>query len=816
LKRTKGKTVNQLQKADRLYDKTVRPNEKLSPMKKLRLVSAVRKAKKQGRIALSAQETIPYREMFRDGICRINEKYYTKTIQFYDINYQLAQAEDKNTVFEHWCDFLNYFDNSIKFQLCFVNRQGDIQELAEAVEMPEQGDSFDEYRHEFSEMLKSQLAKGNNGLIKTKYICFGVEADELRTAKTRLEHVETDVLAGFRALGVTARTLNGYERLKLLHGSFHPNGGDKFQFNWDLVHRTGLSDRDFIAPSSFSFDKGGRFFRLGQTFGAGSFLQILAPELTDRMLSDFLSLENGQMTSFQVESINQSEAIKMIKRKLSDIDKMKVEEQKKAVRAGYDPEIIPSDLKTYGEEAEKLLKDMQSRNERLFLVTVILTTFAETKRKLEDTVFQTAGIAQKYNCALQRLDYQQEEGLMSSAPLGLNLLPIQRALTTSSLAVFIPFTTEELFTLGEALYYGINPLSNNIIMADRKSLLNPNGIIIGIPGSGKSFATKRELTNVYFAAEDDIIVCDPEGEYGALTEALNGQIIRVSPVSKQYVNPMDLNLNYSDEDNPLAFKTDFLLSLFELIAGSKSGLEPIEKTVIDRCVRLVYTDYLSNPAPENMPVLGCLHRILLNQKESEAQRLAAALEIYVSGSLNVFNNRTNVDVNNRLVTYDIKELGKQLKKIGMLIVQDQVWNRVTINRAKKKSTRFYINEFHFLLKEEQTSAYSVEIFKRFRKWGGIPTAITQNIKDLLASREVENIFENSDFILMLNQAAGDREILAKKLNISPTQLSYVTGSGAGEGLLFYGNTIIPFVDHFPTDGKLYRIMTTKLSETGVL
>ena len=444
---------------------------------------------------------------------------------------------------------------------------------------------------------------------------------------------------------------------------------------------------------------------------------------------------------------------------------------------------------------------------------VIVVNLGDTKRKLDSNVFQAKSIAQKYNCTLERLDFRQEEALMSSLPLGKNLIEIQRGLTTSSVAIFIPFTTQELFQSGkEALYCGINALSNNLIMVDRKLLKNPNGLILGTPGSGKSFSAKREITNVFLVTEDDIIICDPEAEYGPLVERLHGQVIKISPTSGDYINPMDLNLNYSEEENPLSLKSDFILSLCELIVGGKDGLQPVEKTIIDRCVRLIYRDYLNDPKPENMPILEDLYNELRKQDEKEAQYIATALEIYVTGSLNVFNHRTNVDIHSRVVSYDIKELGKQLKKIGMLIVQDQVWNRVTVNREAHKSTRYYIDEMHLLLKEEQTAAYTVEIWKRFRKWGGIPTGITQNVKDLLSSREVENIFENSDYVYMLNQASGDRQILAKQLNISNHQLSYVTHSSEGEGLLFYGSTILPFVDRFPKDTKLYGIMTTKPQE----
>ena len=750
--------------------------------------------------------------MFPDGICRVTDTYYTKTIQFQDINYQLSQNEDKTAIFDGWCDFLNYFDASVHFQLTFLNMAANKDTYGTQITIPLRGDEDDAIRTEYTQMLRDQLAKGNNGLIKTKYLTFGIEADGMKTAKPRLERIETDVLNNFKRLGVAAEPLNGTDRLRLLHDMLRIDDPAPFRFSWDWLAPSGLSVKDFIAPSSFEFAKG-NYFGIGQKRGAVSFLQILAPELNDRMLADFLDMESSLIVTMHVQSVDQVSAIKTIKRKITDLDRMKIEEQKKAVRSGYDMDIIPSDLATYGAEAKKLLQELQSRNERMFLLTFLVLNIADSVPKLRNNVFQASSIAQKYNCQLVRLDFRQEEGLMSSLPLGLNQVEIQRSLTTSAVAIFVPFTTQELYQNGsEALYCGLNALSNNLIMVDRKFLKNPNGLILGTPGSGKSFAAKREIANVFFVTNDDIIICDPEAEYGPLVERLHGQVIKISPTSPHYINPMDLNLNYSDDENPLSLKSDFILSLCELIVGGKDGLQPVEKTIIDRCVRMVYRDYLNDPKPENMPVLEDLYQELRRQEEKEAQYVATALEIYVTGSLNVFNHRTNVDIQNRIVAFDIKELGKQLKKIGMLVVQDQVWNRVTVNREAHKATRYYIDEFHLLLKEEQTAAYSVEIWKRFRKWGGVPTGITQNVKDLLASREVENIFENSDYIYMLNQASGDRQILAKQLNISPHQLSYVTHSGEGEGLLFYGNIILPFVDRFPKDTELYRVMTTKPNE----
>ena len=424
----------------------------------------------------TAQESIPYKHMYRDGICHAEGRLYTKTISFGDITYHLAQNDEKTQIFESYCDFLNYFDSTVRVQLSAINRYSDTAEILNSIQIPDHGDErIDPLCREYSDILEHQHSKGNNGRVRTKYVTFGIEADSLKAAKLRLERVEADILNNFKALGVTAQSLNGTERLELLHGQFHPDGREKFHFDWGDLTRSGLSTKDFIAPTSFDF-RDGKMFRMGAHVGAVSYLQILAPELNDRMLADFLDLDSALTVTLHIQSIDQTEAIKRIKRKLSDIEKMKIEEQMKANKNGYDMDILPPDLITYSTEAKTLLEDLQSRNERMFMVTVVVLNTAKSKSKLENEVFAASGIAQKYNCALRRLDWQQEQGMMSSLTLGLNQLEINRGLTTSSTAIFIPFTTCELFQTGEALYYGLNALSNNLIMANRKLLRNPKGL----------------------------------------------------------------------------------------------------------------------------------------------------------------------------------------------------------------------------------------------------------------------------------------------------------------------------------------------------
>jgi len=763
-----------------------------------------RKPKKLG--PQSAQQTIPYKEMLKDGICKVREGYYTKTLSYEDINYAVASSDDQSTIFDGYCGFLNYFDSSLPFQLSFINHRSR-PENRYSVNISPQDDDFNSIRGEFTAMLENQIAKSNNGIVRSKYITFGIQADGIAVARPRLERIEADIAGNFKKLGVQSATLSGRERLEVLHGQLHPGGKEKFIFSWDIIPKTGMGTKGFIAPTSFDFRQS-RAFRVGTTWGAALYMQIIASELSDKLLAELLEVDAEMTITLHIQTVDQTKAVKTVKAKLTDIDRMKMDEQKKAARAGYDIDILPPDLLTYSKDAAALLADLQSRNERMFLLTFLVVNTASTRQQLENDIFTVSGITQKYNCFLKRLDFQQEQGFMSSLPLGYNGIEIQRGMTTSSTAIFVPFMTQELRMDGQALYYGMNALSHNVIMADRKKLKSANGLYLGSTGSGKSFAAKRELINVFLATKDRIIVVDPMGEYVPLVRRLGGEVIEISPNSSHHINPMDLKLNLAGEDSPLSMKADFLLSLCELIIGGKEGLQPIEKTVIDRCVRLVYRELALGIGDGKMPLLQDLYETLCQQPEPEARRIATALELYCTGSLNMFNHPTNVQTDSRITCIVLKSMGENLRKIAIHITNELVTQAVDENFSRSLATWCYYDEFHILLQDALSASYFVRVWKMLRKKGCVPSALTQNVKDLLASREIENILENSDFMILLSQAQGDRAILAKQLGISEHQLSYIAHSNSGEGLLFFGNTTIAFVDRFPR-GEIYNLLTTR-------
>ncbi len=776
------------------------------------------------RIPDTAQKTITFEKMYRDGICKVRSGYYTKMVGFDDLNYVLQDLDMKAEILGQYSQFINYFEPGIHFQIFLFNRQVGEETLIKRFEIPMQGNEHDIIRQEYSGIEKELCAKGNNGVIKDKYVIFGIEAKDVKEARAKLNIIERDVIQNLGSVGTEARAINGKERLRLLHDFFRQDTMEPFRFSFDEMTESGRSVKDYIAPAAFDFRFPSRL-KCGTMFGSVHYLDIISPKMEDELLKRLLDIDSNITVSMHMKTMDPVEAVKMLKSTLSDIQKMKIEEQKKAVRSGYDMDILPTDIITYEKDTMELLNDLNSSNQKIIKMTFIIGCFGRTKKKMETLTQRVSGIIAQANCNLRCLQYQQEQGINALAPIGVNDLGIERVLTTKSSAIFIPFNTQELFMEGQALYYGLNHLSNNMIMADRKQLRTPNGVILGTPGSGKSFSAKREILGTYLVTKDDILVCDPEGEYYPVIEALGGQVVKLATNSKDYLNPMDIQLSHKNDREALRLKADFIITLCDMIAGDGKGLTNDEKGIIDRCIEGIYKDYFRDPAPDRMPILEDLYNALIKYEpkdvkdpalamdaKTKATRIAQSLVLYVHGSQNYFNHHTNVDSNNRIICFDIRDLGNQLKDLGMLIVQDAVWNRVSRNRERKIATRYYCDEVHLLLREKQTAQYMVEMWKRFRKWGGIPTGLTQNVGDFLLSPQIEGILGNSDFIYLLNQNAKDQEILAEKLGLSERQLKYVTNAEPGCGLIRFNNVTIPFVDKYPADTVTFKIMDTKPAE----
>lgn len=771
----------------------------------------------------------------------MKSNYYTKTVEFFDINYTLESEEMRKWIFGDYCHLLNSFDESVTLQLSLLLHKVDlnnVRDMAKAIRLRPSNDGFNHVRKEFYNMLKGKLIENNQGIIRRKFITFGVNAKGYKTAYTKIKRIERELIANFNVFGASAYPLDGYERLKLLHKFM--NISPKTSFSPSKINDIDLKhSKDYIAPISFDFtDKSqlstGYYKKptdkaeaeKGKIFSSIYHLSIDAPELPDNILLEFLEKSYPMIFTMQIQAIESSKGIKWVKNKLSDIDKMKVDENKKAMAEDYSMEIMPPDIELFSKSAHHMLEVLRSTNNKLFDVNFLITNFGKNQEELDGHIATTKSIAQKYGCDIKKLDYLQEQSFISSLPLGFNKMPkqIRRKLPTSSLAAFLPFNTSELFQKdNESVYYGINAVSGNIIFGNRKNLTNPNGLILGIPGSGKSFAVKREMINVFLATNDDILISDPEAEYSPLVKALKGVVIKISASPTKFINPMDIVLDYGTEEepiDPIALKSEFVLSLFETITTRTNGLGDTEKAIIDRCVPRVYNEYLSNPIPENMPILSDLEKAIREDAENEqsagvaeeARKLATALSLYTTGQLHMFNHHTNIDINNRIVCFDTKALGENLRPLAMLIMQDQIWGKVSQNRAVKKGTWAYFDEFHLLIRSKQTAQYSSAMYKRFRKWGAIPTAITQNVQEFLQSKEVATILANCQFIVMLNQGAEDGKILQKELKFSDGMLKHITNAPPGDALIFYGDTIIPSVDKFPKDTELYRLMTTKISE----
>lgn len=813
-------------------------NPTLHPIKYLQLKSELKKIENE-LAALNkpttAQKTIAYEMMYEDGLCKVKGNFYTKMLEFSDINYDLLEIEDQAGVLSDYSDFINFFDPSVYFNMFLFNRKINEKSLMDQFSIPAQGDFADDLREELEEILKQQASKGTNGIIKSKYFIFGCECENLENARLKLGNLERDICRNFIDMGTFARPLDGNQRLQVMYEYFNQGRMCPIQFDLKELTVLGSSEKDLVAPSAFDFSWD-ESFKMGNMYGSVFYINIISPKANDGFLKKILDIDDNITVSIHMNTMDPLEALKLVNGKLAAIQSNKIDEQKKAVRAGYDMDILPAKLLAYENDTKALAEDLNSSNQKLVTTTYLISCFAKSQKSLLNLKQRIDGIVQQANNLLVPLRHIQEQALMSCSPIGRNTtgeVPfmkssskgVGRVLTTRVCAVMIPFCTQELFMPSPALYYGLNTLSNNMILADRKELRNPNGVILGTPGSGKSFSAKRELLSCFLMTTDDIIICDPEGEYHPIVETLHGQVIKLATTSTDYLNPMDIQISHKNDKEAIQLKADFLITLCDTVAGGEQGLGNDEKGIIDECIRDIYDEYFKHPTPDKMPILEDLYNALNHYEpksvyeedlkkdlKKKAVKIGSSLNLFVHGSQNYFNHRTTVDSSNRIICFDIRDLSSQLKNLGMLIVQDAVWNRVSVNRERGVSTRYYCDEFHLLLRDKQTSAYSVEMWKRFRKWGGIPTALTQNVTDFLRSPDVEGILGNSDFVYLLNQSADDRNILADKLHLSDEQLKFVTESDQGCGLIKYNNIILPFTDRYPENTKTYRVMTTKPNE----
>lgn len=788
-----------------------------------------------GKVPKTSQGTIPYRAAYDNGIIEIEQGIFSKSYFIEDVNFKIASQNDQDDIFLKYGDMLNMFDHNEKIEVTVFNRSVVREKFEQEVLMENKYDGLDEYRQESNEILLEKMSEGKNNITKERYLTLTIEAKDYDDAVNTFVHRDAEISAAIKRInGSETSPLNLTERLSVLYDIYNPNASEPLaqqkvikgktvsSFDVEELKKQGLTTKDAIAPTVIRFNNDNTL--LGETYAQTLFLQGLPSFLSTDFMSELNDLPFNLLTTVHFNSMRQDKAMSLIKRQIVNINSNVIDKQKRASKSGYSADLISPELLRAKDEADKTLSDMTSRNQKMFYVTFVLTHFADDIEMLKEQFTQILTVSQKHMVRLAKLNMQQEVGFNASLPLGVNKLETKRLLTTETASLFIPFSAQELSQNG-GIYYGLNAVSHNLILFDRTKSQNANGIILGTPGSGKSFSAKREIISVLLNTNDDVYIVDPEREYAPLAELFGGEVVRIAAGSKVYLNPMDMDLNYANDDDPVTLKADFICSLCETILGGKYGLSQSQNSIIDRCVRQIYQPYLNwlNQHPEkgscdlkHMPTLRLLYDVLLRQPEPEAKQIALALERYATGSLDTFAHTTNVDVKKRFVVYDIKDVGSGMKEMGLQICLNDIWNRTISNKQKyNKRTWFYIDEFYLLTQTDSSAKFLQEIFKRTRKWGGVPTGITQNVEDMLVSKEARSIIANCQFVMMLNQAPTDKQELAKMFNISPAQLSYITNADTGQGLIYTGKSIVPFIDKYPTNTKTYAAMTTKLDDAAL-
>ena len=755
----------------------------------------------------SVQDAIPIRRLWPDGIFQFGSKF-SKTIRFTDINYAIASKEDKTSMFLGYSELLNALDTGSTTKITINNKRLNRQNFEQEILIPRRDDYLDGYRAEYNSMLMDKVTDSSNSVVQERYVTLSVHRKNVEEARAFFDRVTADVTTRLSHLDAHSEELDAVERLRVLHDFYRT--GEEAEYRLDLhdLMRKGHSFKDSICPDSLEFKKD--HFIMGSKFGRVLFLKEYASYIKDSMISELTALNRTMMLSIDVIPVPTDEAVREMQNRLLGVETNVTNWQRRQNNNNNFSAVVPYDLEQQRKETREMLDDLTTRDQRMMFAVVTLVHLADSKEELDSDTETLQSAARKHLCQLATLHWQQADGLTTALPLGLRRIDALRTLTTEALAVLMPFKAQEIRDQG-GIYYGQNVISKNLIVANRKELLNGNGFVLGVSGSGKSFTAKEEIAGVALSTEDDIIVIDPESEYGPLIEGLGGEVVNISATSRNHINAMDMEQGYGDGENPVVLKSEFLLSLCEQLVGS-GKLSAKEKSIIDRCTAGVYHDYIRSGYRGAAPTLKDFHAELLRQSEAEARDVALAIELFTEGSLNTFAKPSNVDTNSRILCYDIRDLGKQLLPVGMLVVLDSIFNRVIRNRQLGKNTWVYVDEIYLLFQHEYSANFLFTLWKRVRKYGACCTGITQNLDDLLQSHTARTMLANSEFLVMLNQAATDRAELAQLLNISDNQLSYITNVDSGRGLIKCGSTIVPFMNTFPKNTRLYKLMSTKFME----
>lgn len=798
------------------------------------------------KVPRTVADTIPYFAVYPDnGIIETKPHIFTKSYLLQDINYQIAKDEEQFDMFMKFGQLLNSFDPTVHFEITINQKNINMEDFEEQTMLSLQDDALDPLRIERNEMMRKKISEGKNSLVKEKYLTVSVEADTVENAETTFVRLDRDIASHVKKIGKSDATpLTSVQRLETLHDIYNigseslfgnnmvmekkPDGTIEYsfapeKFRFDIMDRMGLTTKDVIGPSEFMFK--GDYGMVGDTYFRALFLRQMPTFLTDKVLDNLTNTDCNMITSLHYEPVDGEKSQKMIRNKMTNINASMVDKQKKATKAGFSPDLISPELKKAQEETDQLLDDINSKNQKIFFVTLVIVHFADTKEQLDSDTKAIQTIGKTMVLDIKPLKSQQENGLNTALPLAYNQLAIKRTLTTESASIFMPFVNQELQDRNGGMYYGNNAVSHNLIMMNRRNCKNGNGFIFGTPGSGKSMSAKQEMMTVLLSSPDTVVVIDPEGEYYPMAEMLGdetGEVIRIAAGSDVHINPFDIDMDADSKDDPMAIKSDFIVSLCETAVAGQYGLEPTQRSIIDRCVRKVYEPYLASRNPETgeydknkIPTLKDFYSYLRQQGGYDAMHLADSLEIYVTGSLDLFAYRTNVEYHKRFVVFDIKDVGATMKSMALLVVLDNIWNRIVAGRKEGSYTWFFIDEIYLLFKTPSSAEFLRNLYKRARKYYGLPTGITQNVSDLLEDDTARTMISNCEYIQMLNQAPLDRGQLAELLNISDSQLEFVTSSDPGQGLIYNGNVIVPFVNKLPKDTKEYQAMTTKPDEVKI-